>query len=505
MNTALKSALRATPNAVVAPALLAALLAGCVNLAPPQPTPLSAAPRQWPVAAPQDMTQDAMRAADIGWAEFHGDAQLRELIAMALANNRNLRTAALNVERARALYRVTAAAALPAIDGSAVGTAQRAAGQRSRVVGVEVGITAFELDFFGRVHNLRDQALASFLALEETQRAAQISLVAEVAIAYATLLADRQRLELAQGTLASQQTSLSLTQRSFEVGTLSGLDVALAQTTVDAARADIATFRTRVDTDWNALELLVGQPLVRTLDTRTAAPAPAATAYPAPGAGATTTGVVVTPPAAADAPLLAFTASLGVPAQTPSELLQRRPDVLAAERSLQGAVVNIGAARAACFPRITLTTSVGTSSRELSGLFGAGGAAWSFMPALSVPLFDAGAGEATVRVAQVDRDIALAAYDLTVQTAFREVGDALAQRRDIGELLAARQSLVAATTRSFELSYARYRLGVDSSLSALDAQRSLYTAQQNLISARLLEATNLVTLYSVLGGGWLMN
>ncbi len=199
---------------------------------------------------------------------------------------------------------------------------------------------------------------------------------------------------------------------------------------------------------------------------------------------------------------MAANVAIGPSAGLPSDLLQRRPDVLAAERSLRAANANIGAARAARFPSITLTAALGTASSQLSQLFGSGSRTWSFVPAGSVPIFDAGAGRANVRVAEVQRDAALAAYDKAIQTAFREVADALAQRRDIDDLIAARQSLVAANDKSYRLSDARYRRGVDSYLTVLDAQRSLYTAQQSLISARLLEAGNLVTLYSVLGGGW---
>ncbi len=304
----------------------------------------------------------------------------------------------------------------------------------------------------------------------------RITLVAEVAIAYLTLAADQQSLQLARSTLASQQKSLDLTLSTFNIGTSSGLDVATAQASVDSARADIATFQTQVAQDLNALTLLVGQPIEPAL--------------------VADTGISVTDPLT---PLMAIV----VPAaELPSELLQRRPDVMAAERTLRAANANIGAARAARFPSITLTTSVGTISAQLSKLFSGDLGLWSFGPSASVPIFDGGAGAATVRVAEVARDSALASYELSIQTAFKEVADALAAQHNMGELLAARQSLLAANKKIYRLTEARYRQGLESSLSVLIAQRSYFTAQQNMIATRLQEASNWVTLYRVLGGGW---
>jgi outer membrane protein, multidrug efflux system len=451
----------------------AGALSGCVNLAPSYEQPAAPVASAWPAG----VATQGPPAAEVDWSEFYGDPALRELITLSLANNRDLRATALAIESARAQYRIVRAAELPAADGTVSSMAQRSNGITSRQVSVELGVSAFELDFFGRVRNLRDQALETFLASEESLRSARISLVASVAAAYATLLADQQRLRLAEDTLASQQKSFDLTKRTFEIGTASALDVAQAQTTLDTAQADIATYRTQVTQDLNALELLVGRPLDRSRDATATEPA-------------------------RDGALLALAATIGTPSEVPSAVLQRRPDVLAAERSLRAASADIGAARAARFPSISLTTSVGSASTQLSGLFGNGTSTWTFAPAVSLPIFDAGAGAATVRAAEVARESALAAYEKSIQTAFREVADALAQRRDIAQLLAARQSLVTANEKSFRLTEARYRRGVDSSLAALDAQRSFVSAQQNLITARLLEANNLITLYSVLGGGW---
>lgn len=465
---------RRTGSAHLAAAACCAALAGCVNLAPEYGRPAAPVARAWPGGGDQGAPQN--NASEVGWAEFYGDARLRELIGQAQANNRGVRSTVLAIESARAQYRIADASTLPGVDGSAGLSAQRGSGQTTRRYSAGIGFSAFEIDFFGRLHNLREQALENFLGAEETLRAARISLVAEVASAYVTLAADQQRLRLAQDTLASQQKSFDLTQRTFRLGAASALDVAQAQSTLDSARADIATYRTQVAQDLNALTLLVGQPISEALIPDTAL----------------TNGEL----------LQGRRPDIGPGADLPSQLLQRRPDVLAAERSLRAAHASIGAARAARFPSITLTGSAGLASGQLADLFKGASRTWSFIPGVSMPIFDGGAGAAGVRVAEVQREAALAAYEQAIQTAFREVADALAQRRDIGELLAARQSLVAANEKGYRLSEARYRRGVDSSLTVLDAQRSSYGAQQNLISARLAEAKNLITLYSVLGGGW---
>jgi len=462
--------------------LAAALLPACMNLAPSYERPPAPVATAWPVRA-EGTDVGAPAAADVAWSEFYGDAELRRLIDLALAANRDLRTTALDIEAARAAYRIARAAEFPTVvagasltrAGAGGGTNLAGVATSTRQVAVEAGISAFEVDLFGRLRNQRDQALETLLGAEETLRAARIALVAEVAIAWITLAADRQRLQLAEETLASQQRSYDLTRRTFALGAASGLDVAQARTSVDTARADIATYRTQVAQDLNALVLLVGQPLDDAL--------------------------VASPPAAGDRPLLAA-GVVGPGTELPSDLLQRRPDVLAAERALRAANANVGAARAARFPTISLTTSVGAASASLGRLFAGGTGVWSFVPAVGQAIFDGGALRARQRAAEVQRETALARYDLAVQTAFREVADALAQRRDIDVLIDARRSLVAATERSYRLSEARYRRGVDSYLVVLDAQRSLYAAQLSLITARLQQAANAVTLYAVLGGGW---
>ena len=411
--------IRATLLAVAAS--LAA--AGCVNLAPRYERPPAPVAPAWSISAGATADTPAGDVADLRWDQFHSDARLRDLIARALANNRDLRATALAVESARAQLRLSRANELPTLAAGTSYAAQRSQGQTARQTSIELGISAFELDLFGRLRNLRESAIENLLAADETVRSTRISLVAEVATAYVALLADEQRLRLAEETFASQQKSLDLTQRTFDIGTASGLDVAQARTTVETARADRATYRTQVTQDVNALELLVGETL-------------AADALGVEGA-------------AAGDRLLAVARDIGAPARLSSDLLLRRPDVLAAENKLRAANVDIGAARAARFPTISLTTSIGQASAELSDLFSGAARTWSFVPALSVALFDGGAGAANVRGAEVSREAAVASYEQTIQIAFREVADALAQRRGIDELLAARRTLVTANERTY--------------------------------------------------------
>jgi len=295
-----------------------------------------------------------------------------------------------------------------------------------------------------------------------------------VATAYLTMAADQDRLRLAQDTLASQGRTYQLNQRSFELGAASALTLRQAQTSVDTARVDVERYTAQVAQDRNALVLLAGADL------------PAELLPQALPAGET----------AAASPLAS------IPPGLPSDLLQRRPDILQAERDLKAANANIGAARAAFYPRISLTASAGSSSASLSNMFMGGSRTWSFAPQISLPIFDGGANRANLDIARTDRDINVAKYEKAIQTAFREVSDALAQRSTLGRQLEAQQSLVDATAESYRLSDARFKRGVDSYLSVLDAQRSLYTAQQNLIGTRLSRFTNLVTFYKTLGGGW---
>lgn len=464
----------------------AAVLAGCVNLAPDYQAPTLPVPQTLPSA-----NVEAATPLDAGWRDFFVEPKLRAVIELALANNRDLRVAALNIERARAQYGIARAGLFPTIDAGAGGSRSRTPGSLSTggepryatQYRADLGLTSYEIDLFGRVRNLSESALQSFFQTEATQRGTQISLVASVATAWLQLAADEQRLQLARHTLESQRRSFDLIQRGHGLGAQSGLALAQAQSTVDAARADAAAFDSQVEQDRNALALLVGA-------------TPPAELLPTPAATDPSTATAATAEPARAARLLV------PPAGLPSSVLQQRPDVLAAEHALRASNADIGAARAAFFPRIALTASAGTASSTLSGLFANGSSAWSFAPSISVPIFDGGANRANLRVAEAQQKIQLASYEKTVQTAFREVADALAERRTLAERLDAQRSLLDATSRSFSLSQSLFRSGASSYLDVLDAQRAYYAAQQTLIGLQLTEQTNRLTIYKVLGGGW---
>ena len=454
-------------------------LSGCSTMAPKYSQPAAPVDTAWPSGpAYLQATKPAPQpVAEIPWREFFVDPQLQKLIDLALKNNRDLRIAALNIERFRASYQIRRADLFPKIDATAAAGIQRipqdlSSTRRAMTVeqySVGLGISSYELDLFGRVTSLKDQALEQYLATEQAQASVQISLVSQVAAGYLALAADRERLQLAKETLANQQDFYKLTNSRYEAGVSSALDLNQARTSVDAARVDIARFTTLVAQDENALSLIVGSMVPADLLPLTLSESLTALKDVAPG--------------------------------LPSDVLLHRPDILQAEGDLKGANANIGAARAAFFPRITLVSSVGFGSDELAGLFKGDSLAWSFAPRISLPIFDGGSNKANLDVAEVDRDIAVARYEKAIQTAFREVADALAQRGTIDEQLAAQQSLTDATNESYRLSRARYEKGVDSYLTVLDSQRSLYGAQQNLIGVRLTRLANLVTLYKVLGGG----
>ncbi|TFY84633.1 efflux transporter outer membrane subunit [Pseudomonas nabeulensis] len=447
------------------PILAALALSGCINLAPQYQQPEAPVPSAWQAGVRGEV------AADIQWQQFFTDKRLAQLQSLALTNNRDLRLASLNIEKAQAQYRIQRAAAFPTIDAGVSGTHARTASTgTTHDYSAQLGLSSYEVDVFGRVQNLQDEALEAYLALTETQRSTQISLVAEVGTAWLTLAADNERLQLAEDTLASQQATYELTQRSHALGGSAALAVAQAQTTVESARVDVAEYQSQILQDRNALRLLVGSDIPEAL---------------LPGTH-----------------LQSAAALVQVPAELPSSLLQRRPDVLAAEHSLKSANIDIGAARAAFFPSISLTANAGSASSALSGLFKAGSGAWTFAPSISVPIFDAGSNRATLDAAKVEKEIQVQTYQQTLQTAFKEVADALAVRSTLDQRLAAQQALTDASQKSFELSDALYRAGSQSYLEALDSQRSLYSAQQDLITLRLAEQSNRVTLYKVMGGGW---
>ena len=487
------------------------MLSACMSLAPEyEQPPLPVQGKMARVESTAELSPDQEAAVRLdeqygpmAWQEFVAEPRLRELIKQALENNRDLRVAVLAIEKARAQYGVEQSNRFPAVGATAAGNRTRTADDlntsgrspTSSQYSAQLGFSSYEIDFFGRVKNLNEAALQEFLRTTENRRSVQLSLVAEVANAWLTLDADGRRLQLAQDTLRSRQKSYELTERSHALGAASGLTLAQAQTTVDTARADVAAFTSQVARDRNALALLAGAPVPAALLPDGANPG--ATASPARAASASAS--------VAPAPSLATPAAtlLAVPGDLPSSVLLNRPDVRAAEYTLRGAYASIGAARAAFFPSITLTASAGTASNALSGLFDGGNGTWSFAPQIRLPIFDAGRNRANLQIAETARDTALAQYDKAVQTAFREVADALAERATLAERLQAQQSLQAATLKALQLSEARYRLGADSYLPVLDAQRALYSAQQTLIGLALAEQANRITLYKVLGGRWI--
>lgn len=418
-------------------------------------------------------------ASDIGWRQFFPDPELQDLIARALANNRDLRIATLNVEAARAQYRIRRADLVPSIDAQGQANNQRVPASLSqtgqseltRTYSAGLGVSAFELDLFGRVRSLRKAALEDFFSIEANRTAAQLALVSEVANAWLTLIADRELLELAKGTRDSQQKSYELTKLRFDQGVSSEIDLHRSETAWREAEVDIAAQTRRVAQDRNALALLVGEPL------------------PAEVAGGARA-------------IEAQTFNQELPVGLPSEVLTRRPDVLAAEHALRAANADIGAARAAFFPSISLTGFYGNASDDLSALFQSGHTSWSFTPQVRLPIFAGGANLASLNLANVRKRIEVARYEQSIQVAFREVADALVARATLTDQLRAQEALTRASENSYRLADVRYRGGVDSYLGALIAQRDLYAAQRALIETRLAGASNLVQLYTALGGGW---
>ncbi|KVO07238.1 efflux transporter outer membrane subunit, partial [Burkholderia ubonensis] len=399
-------------------------------------------------------------ATDIGWREFFVDPRLQRLIEIALNNNRDLRVAVLNIAAARAQYQITRADLFPTLDAVGTGDRQRLPNALTAVPGrnitttYNVGLQAsWELDLFGRIQSLKDQALAKYLATAQARKASEIALVAQVADQYLTVLSTDDLLKVTENTLKSAQASYDLTKLKFDNGTGSELDLRQAQTIVETALANQqAQARARAQAV-NALVLLIGQPLPDDL-----------------------------PPGL---PLDAQNFLTDIPAGLPSDLLTRRPDIMEAEQSLLAANANIGAARAAFFPRISLTGAFGTASPTLGGLFKAGTAAWSFAPQIAMPIFEGGANLANLDLANVQKRIEIANYEKAIQSAFREVADGLAARGTYDQQIAALQRNEHAQQRRYDLSDLRYRNGVDSYLSVLTAQTDLYAAQQTLINARL--------------------
>ena len=443
-------------------------------MAPKYHRPAAPVADQWPASiAHTNATAD--NVSELSWDEFFTDRKLQEVIRLALAQNRDLRIAALNVDRARALYGIQRSTLMPAVDASASAIHQRipkdlsSSGHATTTdqYSVNLGVASWEIDLFGRLRSLKDRSLEEYFATEHARRGAQITLISSVAETYLALAADRENLALAETTLATQRDALALIQRRHDLGLATDLDLYRARTQVDSAAGEVARFTQLTAQDLNALTLLVGGPVPDEL-------------------------------------LPATLNTVGVPrdirAGIPSEVLLQRPDVLQAESLLRAANADVGAARAAFFPRISLTAAIGSASSDLSGLFKSGSGAWSYAPEIVMPIFDARTWSAH-RASKVQRDLAVAEYERAIQSAFREVADALAVRSTVDAQTEAQASMVRSLEETYRLSQSRYEKGIDNYLSVLDAQRSLFAAQQQLVRLDLSRVASQVRLYAVLGGG----
>lgn len=462
------------PYTLPALLLLLGLSLSACTMAPKYLRPDMPVPTEYHKGAPL-MAGAAKR---LTWQEFFTDPVMQQLIELALNNNRDLRVAMLNIEKVRSQYRVQRADLLPTVnaatDYQATGTPAEfsALGERavSRQYSASLGFSAYELDLFGRIRSLTEQALETYYSVEDDAKSAQMSLIAEVAGVYLQLVADRELLDITKATFKNRKGQYDIINNKYNSGVASQLQVSQAQSIMEEARSSVARYETRVGQAENYLTLLLGCPLP------------------------------------ADLPNVRKLANVrklsDIPAGLPSELLERRPDIQAAEHRLKGANANIGAARANFFPRIQLTGAFGTMSKEYDNLFDSGTRFWNFLPQVSVPIFDTGRNLAQLETSEADRKIAVAQYEKTIQGAFREVADTLVQRRYIGDQLKAEAALLKASQTSYNLASARYDVGVDSYLNVLDAQRSLYSAEQSYISSKLLRETNAITLFKALGGGW---
>ncbi|MXS21564.1 efflux transporter outer membrane subunit [Pseudomonas oryzihabitans] len=479
-------------KSVLAVIVGALALSGC-TLIPEYQRPNAPVENAWPKGpAYEPLTVNReQQAAELGWRDFYRDPALQRLIQVALDNNRDLRQAALNVRLYQAQYRVQRAELFPAIGVSGTGSRTRSPGGAGQVGSdaqalgegtqgdtggsissqyrATLGFTAYELDLFGRLRSLSEQALLNYFATVEGRRSAQITLISDVATAYYAWLTDQRMLQLTRETLVAFQRSYDLTRQTVENGVASGLDLRQSRTALEGARANLAQYTRQVAQDRNALTLLLGASLPDDL----------------PAGGELEAG-----------DLLAE-----LPANLPSDLLQHRPDILQAELELEAANANIGAARAAFFPSISLTAQAGTASSDLNGLFDAGSGYWTFSPSINIPIFTAGSLKASLDAARIQKDINVAAYEGVIQTAFREVADALATKGTYDDQLRAQRDLVQASQEYYDLASQRYRQGIDNYLTVLDAQRSLYSAQQQLNTDRLNLLNGQITLYKALGGG----
>ncbi len=458
---------------------------GCTPLVPKYARPEPSIQNTFPSSdaslksSPDLKPESALNAVSVNsmqWQDFVVDPSLKQVIALALENNKDLRIAALQIEKAQAQFGVAQSSLFPQINASVGNTATKtpanlsASGQESIMhdYSAGLGFSAYELDMFGRLQSLRASAFEQYLSTSQAALSVKISLIAQVASQYLTLSADQSHLHLAEQTFQAQIQSYEIDKKRFDIGVISELDLSQSRTSIETARVDISKYKSLVVQDLNSLNLLVGKTVSETLLPKDFLATPAITLI-APG--------------------------------LPSDLLRNRPDVLEAEHQLIAANANIGAARAAYFPSITLTTFYGSASPSLSGLFSQGSRSWLFVPQINLPIFDGGRISANLKIAQANQKIAVESYQKVVQTAFKEVADALTVQDNIREQLTAQESLVEATALSFKLSQARYQNGINSYLNVLDSERSLYAAKHNLIALKLAQAANQFTLYKALGAG----
>ncbi len=446
------------------------ILSGCSSMAPDYQQPESPVPDYFNQTMQKKETSSNTEYKQQPWRNVLRDSRLQQVVSLALNNNRDLRIALLDIDKARAEYLIEDSARYPAITANAQYSNSENGSTISRASTASVGISSWELDLFGRLKSLNDEALNTWLATAETQRSTRMTLVAEVTSDWLNVWAYQRLMTLAEQTYGSQQKTLTLTKEMHRLGAASGVDLASVQTSVQSARGDVAEYKTELKKAQNALNLVVGTivrdellPSSENIDQSIA--------------------------------LIPLTQNIS------SAVLLQRPDVLSAEHSLKAANANIGAARAALFPSISLTTTTGLTSNSLSQLFSHGTGIWSFIPSINIPIFNAGEVRASIDVSKIEKQEQVATYEKTIQTAFSEIADALDTRAQIQERLNAKSAELDATARSYHLTEELYRNGSSSYLDTLTTQRSYYNAQQELISLQLEELGNRVTLYKVLGGG----
>ncbi|WBL72984.1 efflux transporter outer membrane subunit [Serratia liquefaciens] len=454
------------------------VLAGCISLDPDYQRPQAPVPSTLPQGAAYTAPSGKLSLSypDIPWRDYVVDSRLRQVVEMGLSSSRDLREAIANIESARALYGEQRADLFPTINAGLEGTRSRAltggannATAISQSYEANASTSAFELDLFGKNRSLTRSKFESYLAESEAAKSTRLALIADIVTDWVNVAAERSNLAAAKGTMESAKQSLAVTRKNQQNGILSMVDVASAETVYQQARSDVASYTTSAAQAKNALDLVVGKSVPESL---------------LPDGIEALSGIMK-----------------DLPANVSSQVLLNRPDVLEAEHNLKAANANIGSARAAFFPSISLTASGGVGSGELSSLFSQGAGVWSFAPSISLPIFTGGYNTAQLNYTKAQKDLYVATYEKAVQTAFQETADALARKGTIQEQLAAQTGYVAASQEYYRLAELRYRHGVDTYLVMLDAQRTLYTAQQSLIAARQTEYQNLITLYKVLGGG----